>query len=74
MTKIIESIKFTGININDIFKLECVDSVTKDCNGDPMVFLKPQYTQGRGIARKYDYLCKFANGMWQVFELKSSKS
>ena len=67
MTKIIEAIKFTGTNLNDIFKLECVDSVTKDCNGDPMVFLKPQYTQGRGIARKDDYLCKFANGMWQVF-------
>lgn len=39
MTKIIEAIKFTGTNLNDIFKLECVDSVTKDCNGDLVVFL-----------------------------------
>ena len=67
MTKIIESIKFDGINLNDIFKLECVDGIIKDPQDEPSVFLKVCYTDGRRIAKKGDYLCKFSNGMWQVF-------
>ena len=65
--KIIESIKFTGINLNDIFKLECVDGIIKDHQDEPSVILKVCYTYGRRRVNKGDYLCKFSNGMWQVF-------
>ena len=65
--EIIESIKFTGINLNDIFKLECVDGIIKDHQDEPSVILKVCYTYGRRIVNKGDYLCKFSNGMWQVF-------
>lgn len=67
MTKIIESIKFTGTNLNDIFKLECVDGIIKGPQDEPCVFLKVCYTEGRCRVNKGDYLCKFSNGMWQVF-------
>lgn len=67
MTKIIKAIKFTGTNLNDIFKLECVDGIVKDSNDESFVFLKPNYTEGRRTVNNGDYLCKLSNGMWQVF-------
>ena len=66
MAKIIESIKFTGTNLNDIFKLDVVRDIVKR-EDDVMVFLKGEYTCGRSFMRKGDYLCKLSNGMWQVF-------
>lgn len=71
MTKIIEAIRFTGINLNDIFKLECVEGIIKDPQDEPPVLLKVCYTDGRRRVNKGDYLCKFANGMWQVFGQKA---
>lgn len=67
MTKIIKAIKYTRTNLNDIFKLECVDGIVKDPNDEPCVFLKQNYTEGSRIVTKGEYLCKFSNGMWQVF-------
>ena len=66
MTKIVESIKFTGTNLNDIFKLDVVRDIVKR-EDDVMVFLKGEYTCGRSFMRNGDYLCKLSNGMWQVF-------
>lgn len=74
MTKIIESIKFDGINLNDIFKLECVDGIIKGPQDEPLVFLKHDYTEGSRRVNKGDYLCKFANGMWQVFGKEAYKN
>ena len=65
--EIIEAIKFDGINLNDIFKLECVDGIIKFTKDEPLIFLKHDYTEGSRLANKGDYLCKFSNGMWQVF-------
>ena len=65
--EIIESIKLDVINLNDIFKLECVDGIFKGPKDEPCVFLKHEYTEGRRMANKGDYICKFSNGMWQVF-------
>ena len=70
MTKIIEAIKFTGTNLNYIFKLDVVRDIVKR-EGDVLVFLKGEYTCGRSFMRKGDYLCKFSNGMWQVFGKES---
>lgn len=67
MTKIIKAIKFTGTNLNDIFKLECVDGIIKGPKDEPCVFLKHDYTDDSRVVKKGDYLCKFANGIWQVF-------
>ena len=65
--KIIEAIKITGKNLNEILKLECVDGYAECDGGRFGVFLSPQYTSGRIIANNGDYICKFANGMWQVY-------
>ena len=65
--EIIEAIKFDGINLNDIFKLECVDGIIKGPKDEPLVFLKHEYTEGSRMVNKGDYLCKFSNGMWKVF-------
>lgn len=70
MTKIIEAIKFTGTNLNDIFKLDVVRDIVKR-EGEVVVFLKGEYTCERSFMRKGDYLCKFSNGMWQVFGKES---
>ena len=67
MTKIIKAIKFTGTNLNDIFKLECVDGIVKFTKDGPCVFLKHDYTEGSRMAYKGNYTCKLSNGMWQVF-------
>lgn len=67
MTKIIKAIKFTGTNLNDIFKLECVDGIVKSPKDGPCVFLKNDYTEGSRSACKGNYICKLSNGMWQVF-------
>ena len=72
MTKIIESIKFDGINLNDIFKLECVDRIIKGPKDEPLILLKYDYAEGsRLVAIPGMYLCKFSNGMWQVFGKES---
>ena len=67
MTKIIESIKFDGTNLNDIFKLECVDGIIKFPKDEPCVFLKHDYTEGSRRAYNGGYICKLSNGMWKVF-------
>ena len=67
MTKIIKAIKFTGTNLNDIFKLECVDGIAKFTKDRPCVFLKNDYTEGSRMAYNGNYICKLSNGMWQVF-------
>lgn len=43
--KVILDIHFNGKNINDIFKLPCVKSVTKDKNDKPEVLLKREFTK-----------------------------
>lgn len=65
--KIIEATRFDGRNIGYVFGLECVDGIIKNDNGEPTVLVKSNCTRGRRTARKGDYLCKFSNGMWQVF-------
>ena len=66
--KIIEATRFDGRNIGYVFGLECVDGIIKNDNGEPTAFIKAEYTAGRRRVYVGDYLCKFANGMWQVFE------
>ena len=67
MVKIIESIKFDGTNLNDIFKLECVHGIYKSSRYGLMVILKGGCTKEIHSATKGDYICKLSNGMWQVF-------
>lgn len=65
--KVILDIHFNGKNINDIFKLPCVKSVTKDKNDKPEVLLKRESTNGRLIAHIGDHICQYESGLWQVY-------
>ncbi|WP_333615660.1 hypothetical protein [Bacteroides pyogenes] len=65
--QIVESIKFEGRNLTEVFKLECVERIIKLDDNSPHVYLSPKFTDGRRYLRKGEYLVKFANGMWQVF-------
>lgn len=65
--KIVEAIKFEGKNLDEIFKLPCVDGVVKGDNDKPMVFLKEKATKGRRICHVNDYICKFKSGLYQIF-------
>lgn len=65
--KVILDIHFNGKNINDIFKLPCVKSVTKDKNDKPEVLLKREFTNGRLIAHIGDHFVKYESGLWQVY-------
>lgn len=66
--QIVESIKFEGRNLDDIFKLECVDGIIKGSDNDPVVTLEERLAGGRRYLRRGDYLCKLASGMWRVLE------
>lgn len=45
-----QSITFDGRNLNDIFRLPCVESIDKGENGKPYVKLYRSCTEGRLIA------------------------
>lgn len=65
--KVILDIHFNGKNINDIFKLPCVQSVSKDKNDKPEVVLKREFTNGRLTAHIGDHICQYESGLWQVY-------
>lgn len=65
--KVISDIHFNGKNINDIFKLPCVQAVTEDRNGKPEVLLKREFTKGRLTAHVGDHICQYESGLWQVY-------
>lgn len=65
--QIVESIKFEGKNLTEMFANECVKSISKTDNGNIIVYLKGEYTYGRSFMRKGEYLCRFESGLWQVF-------
>lgn len=62
-----QAISFDGRNINDIFRLPCVQKVGKEENGKTYVILYPHYTDGRLIAQVGDVFVQYATDKWQVF-------
>ena len=45
-----QAIAFDGRNLNDIFRLPCVESIDKGENGKPYIKLYRSCTEGRLIA------------------------
>lgn len=62
-----QAISFDGRNINDIFRLSCVQKVEKGENWKPYAILYPHHTEGRLVAQVGDYFVEYATGKWQVF-------
>lgn len=62
-----QSITFDGRNLNDIFRLPCVESIEKGENGKPYIKLYRSCTEGRLIATVGTVLVQFGGGTWQVF-------
>ncbi len=65
--KIKQSIAFDGRNINDVFRLPCVQAVEKGENGKPYIKLYASCTDGRLTATPGTVLVQFANDTWQIF-------
>lgn len=67
--EIIETIRFTGKDLDKIFKLECVDGIVKDEDeGFPAVILKDEYFIGaRNVLIPGYCLCKTGNGRWIIY-------
>lgn len=62
-----QAIAFGGRNLNDIFRLPCVESIEKGENGKPYIKLYRSCTEGRLIATVGTVLVQFGNDTWQVF-------
>lgn len=67
--EIIETIRYTGKDLDKIFELECVDGIVKDEDaGFPAVMLKDEYFIGvRNVLIPGYYLCKTGNGRWIIY-------
>lgn len=64
----IRRIKYTGKNLNDIFSLPCVSTITK-YEGDPYLCLYPSMLVGiRSIAKPGCTLVEYENGLWEIKE------
>ena len=63
-------ITFTGKNLNDIFKLPCVQCIRKK-EGKPLVVLAHSYLQTfRAVAHIGDTLVEYDNGLWEIEHVK----
>ena len=62
-----QAIAFDGRNINDVFRLPCVQAVEKGENGKPYIKLYASCTDGRLTATPGTVLVQFSNDTWQVF-------
>lgn len=62
--KMMQEIKITGKNINDLWNLECVHSVIKTSEG-LVVELNHHVTNG-WVARVGDILRRNDNGKWEI--------
>ena len=65
--RVVLDILLDGKNMDKIYNLPCVMSVTKDADGKPAAILGKSHTKGRTIARLGDHICQFESGLWQVF-------
>ena len=61
-----KQIKITEFTLDNIIKLECVESI-KTVDGKVKVYLKKDMTNGRLEANMNQFLVQFQNGMWQVY-------
>lgn len=60
-----QAIAFDGRNLNDIFRLPCVESIDKGENGKPYIKLYRSCTEGRLIATVGTVLVQFGKEAWE---------
>lgn len=64
------TIVFTGRNLSDLFNLECVKSILKSQEGDPVLVMKPKIIHpGQNmttIATLGDVIEELEDGTWKV--------
>lgn len=65
--KVIKTIKIEKSNIDELSKLDCVDSIDCKSDGTISVRIGDKYTKGNQVLFKGDYLCQFESGLWQRF-------
>ncbi len=61
----VRKIKFTGKNLNDMFKLPCVKNIMKIRNC-PYLILHNRMTNGCNIVEPSDWLVEHSDGKWEV--------
>lgn len=61
------SIKVKKENVQELERLECMDSVTTHADGHVECTLKKSSTRGNTIVQKDDWIVRFENGEWQRF-------
>jgi len=67
MMKVINHIRIKKETVNEILKLDAVERVELWHNGNIVVFLNADSTEGKREAFKDEYLVRWENGNWQRF-------
>lgn len=65
--KVIYSIRIKRNKIDELRKLDIVESVDLATDGNIVVRLKPEFTDGKLEAAKDEYLVQWESGKWQRY-------
>lgn len=63
--KIVRTIRVRKENLAEISALDCVRRIDIEANGEIIVHLRPESTEGRLTVRKDEYLIQWETGGWQ---------
>lgn len=66
--KITQTIKVQKDNIEKLKQLPCVQQMSYSGDGRVIrILLRDDMTHGNRVVKDGDYLCKYANGLWQRY-------
>ncbi len=65
--KVIRHIKIKRETVGELLKLDAVERVELWHDGNIVVFLKSELTEGKREAMKDEYLVQYKNGKWQRY-------
>lgn len=72
--RVVLDIHFNGKNIEEVFKLSCVEQIKKNDKGSPVLTLYQSSTEGRLTVNVGDHICQYASGKWQVYGSTAAES
>lgn len=67
--KVIRKIQFTGKNLNDVFALPCVLSITKIVSirhEETILVLRNEFAKSRNIVNIGETLIEYDDGTWEI--------